>query len=228
MPRLTPLAAIRMSQATASSSPPPIAWPLMAATIGNGYASIASIAAVNGWATRLSASCEKASSSKLPMSYPAENTGPSPVRSRQCASCSRSSAASASRISWSSAPRFAALAIRIRATPSAGSSTTSLPDASSRLLKHHQRVALRDRLTLLAADLRDRPVALGLHRHLHLHRLEDEERVALHDLLSDFALDLPDGPGDVSLYVGQVLLLCSRGGRVGHDTGPCPWKLESP
>src|SRR5205807_1240070 len=41
--------------------------------------------------------------------------------------------------------------MRIRATPSAGSSTRSLPDASPRLLKHHQRVALRDRLALLAA-----------------------------------------------------------------------------
>src|SRR5437660_9492007 len=125
----------------------------------------------------------------------------------------------ASRISWSSAPRLAGFEMRIRATLSAGSSTRSLPDASSRLLKHHQRVALRDRLALLAADLRDRPVVLGLHRHLHLHRLEDEERVALHDLLSDFALDLPDGPGDVSLYVGQLLLLCSRG-RSGWGTIP--------
>src|SRR5437764_14569952 len=162
------------------------------------------------------------------MSYPAEKTGPCPVRSRQCASWPWTSAARASRISWSSAPRLAGFEMRIRATPSAGSSTVSLPDASSRLVKHHQRVALRDRLALLAEDLGDRPVVLGLHRHLHLHGLEDQERVALGHLLPDLALDLPDGAGDVSLYVRQLLLLCSRGGPVGHDTGQCRWKSGSP
>src|SRR5437588_9642200 len=125
----------------------------------------------------------------------------------------------ASRISWSSAPRLAGFEMRIRATPSAGSSTRSLPDASSRLLKHHQRVTLRDRLALLAADLGDGPLVLGLHRHLHLHGLEDQQRVALRHLLPDLALDLPDGAGDVSLYVRQVLLLCSRGRGSGTIPG---------
>src|SRR4051812_46744579 len=100
---------------------------------------------------------------------------------RQRASSPLTVAASASRISWSSAPRFSGFEIVSRATWSAGSSRMSLPEASSctpELLKDHQRVALGHGLALLARDLLDRPLVLGLDRHLHLHRLEDHERVA--------------------------------------------------
>src|SRR5438477_1978135 len=164
---------------------------------------MASIASVKGWATSRSACSANDCSSKAPMSYPAEKTGPSPVRSTQRASRPSTTSASVSRISWSRAPRFSGLRIRIRVTNSAGSSTTSFPEASS-LLKHHQRVALRHRLPLLAPDLGDRPVVLGLDRHLHLHRLEDHERVSLRHLLPELALDLPDGAGDVGLDIGQI------------------------
>src|ERR1700689_510039 len=118
----------------------------------------------------------------------------------------------ASRIGWSSALRLAGLEIVSRRTPSAGSSIRSLPSASSRgaalvdtgrqarraqarasssLLEHDQRVALVDRLTLLAADLRHRARVLRLHRHLHLHRLQDRHRVALLHRVAHSALDFP-------------------------------------
>src|SRR4051812_38634292 len=92
--------------------------------------------------------------------------------------------ASASRISWSSAPRRSGFEIRSRAMSLPGSSSSSLPDARSRrLLKDHQYVAFFDRLALLALDLAHRAVELGLHRHLHLHRLEHGDRVSLRHLL---------------------------------------------
>ena len=69
------------------------------------------------------------------------------------------------------------------------------------LLEHDERVALVDRLALLAADLGDRAGVLGLDGHLHLHRLEDRDRVALLDLVADGALDFPYGAGDVGLYL---------------------------
>src|SRR5438874_12746942 len=103
-----------------------------------------------------------------------------------------------SRISWSSAPRLSGFEILIRRTCSAGSSRTSLPDAISLLLEDNEGVPLGDGLALLAADLLDRPLVLGLDRHLHLHRLEDHERVALGYRLAHLALDLPHGAGDVS------------------------------
>src|SRR4051812_12820638 len=108
----------------------------------------------------------------------------------------------ASRISWSSAPRFSGFEILSRTTPSPGSSTTSFPDAW--LVEDNERVAFRDRLPLFARDLRDRAGVLGLDRHLHLHRLENHERVALFHFVADLALDLPDGSGDVGLHVGQL------------------------
>src|SRR4051812_7814108 len=124
---------------------------------------------------------------------------------RQRESCSATTWVMASRISWSSAPRFSGFEIFSLTTPSAGSSTTSLPDARS--AKDHESVALRDGLPLLARDLRDGAVVLGLDRHLHLHRLEDHERVALFHFVADLALDLPHGPGDVGLHVRQLRLL---------------------
>src|ERR1700704_3122942 len=82
----------------------------------------------------------------------------------------------ASRIGWSSALRLAGLEIVSRTTPAEGSSTSSLPSASSRvgaledtrgqasrapaaapapqLLEHDERVALVDGLALGADDLR--------------------------------------------------------------------------
>src|ERR671912_772802 len=126
---------------------------------------------------------------------------------RQRASSVRTVSASVSRISWSSAPRFFGFEIFSRTTWSAGSSRMSLPEASScvsPLLKDHQRVALGDRLALLAFDLLDGALVLRLDRHLHLHRLEDDERVALVNLLADLTFDLPDRSCDVSLDVGQV------------------------
>src|SRR5438067_9983303 len=99
---------------------------------------------------------------------------PSPVRSRQRASSSRTVAASVSRISWSSAPRLAGFEIFSRATKGAGSSSSSLPDASSfveELFEDNERVALRHRLALLAADLLHGALVFRLHRHLHLHGL---------------------------------------------------------
>src|SRR3954447_21464487 len=120
---------------------------------------------------------------------------------RQRASRSATVAASVSRISWSSAPRRFSFEITSRATPWTGSSSSSLPEASEvkRSLEHDERVALGDGLALLAGDLLDLAGVLGLHRHLHLHRLEDHERVALLHVLADLALDLPHRAGDVSL-----------------------------
>src|SRR4051812_22606228 len=118
---------------------------------------------------------------------------------RQRASCSATTCAMQSRISWSSAPRLAGFEILTLATPSAGSSTTTFPEANS--AEDNEGVALRDGLAFLALDLRDLAVVLRLDGHLHLHRLEDHERVALLDLIADLALDLPHGPGDVGLDV---------------------------
>src|ERR671935_1099012 len=147
------------------------------------------------------------------MSYPAENIVPSPVSNRQRASRPRRVAARVSRISWSSAPRLAGFEIFSRATNGAGSSSSSLPDASSlveELFEDNERVALRHRLALLAADLLHSALVLGLNGHLHLHGLEDDERVALLHLLSHLTLDLPNGAGDVGLDVWQLKSSCPR------------------
>src|SRR4051812_11994537 len=109
--------------------------------------------------------------------------------------------ASASRISWSSAPRLSGFDMRMRRTFSTGASRMSFPDASSVLLEDNEGVSLRDRLPLLAANLLHHAAVLGFHRHLHLHRLEDHERVTLGDLLPDLAFDLPHGARDVSFDV---------------------------
>src|SRR3954452_9563289 len=118
---------------------------------------------------------------------------------RQRASCSATTCAMVSRISWSSAPRFAGFEILILTTPALGSSRRTFPDASS--VEDNESVTFRHGLALFALDLLHGAVVLGLDRHLHLHRLEDHERVSLLDLIADFALDLPHGPGDVGLDV---------------------------
>src|SRR5689334_19378067 len=138
--------------------------------------------------------------------------------SRQRASAPDTESRSVSRISWSSAPRLSGFEIRIRTTLSAGSSTSSLPDASSVLLKDDQGVALRDRLPLLHEDLLDGALVLRLDRHLHLHRFEDRDGVALRDLLTDLALDLPHRAGDVRLDVRQLRSSSKTG--IRHDTRP--------
>src|SRR3954447_12793946 len=94
--------------------------------------------------------------------------------------------------------------MRMRTTLSAGSSTSSLPDASSALLKDNQGVALGNRLPLLDEDLLHSALVLGLYRHLHLHRFEYRDGVALGDRLPDLALDLPHRAGDVRLDVRQL------------------------
>src|SRR5262249_3210384 len=105
--------------------------------------------------------------------------------------------------------------MRRRTTASAGESRRSLPPASrsgltaslraslparrtrdARLvaphsLEHYEDVAFADRLALLAADLLDGAVVLGLDRDLHLHRLEDHHRVPVLDLVADRDLDFP-------------------------------------
>src|SRR3954468_23927199 len=104
-----------------------------------------------------------------------------PAITTQRASVSRSVLAIPSRIAWSSALRLAGLEILSRRTPSAGSSCSSSPGTPATLLRlePNEDVALVDRLALLAEDLLDGSLVLGLHRHLHLHRLEDHHRVAL-------------------------------------------------
>src|SRR5437868_2701205 len=106
----------------------------------------------------------------------------------QRAAASRTAWAMPSRIAWSSALRLSGLEIVRRRTPSAGVSVRSRP-----LLKDDERIALVHCLTLLAEDLLDRSLVLGLDRHLHLHRLEDHDGVALCDLVADLAFDLPHG-----------------------------------
>src|SRR3954451_13618217 len=101
---------------------------------------------------------------------------------RQRASCSATTCATVSRISWSSAPRLAGFEILILATPSDGSSTRTFPDASS--VEDNESVTFRHGLALLALDRGDRAVVLSLDGHLHLHRLEDHERVALLDRIA--------------------------------------------
>src|SRR3954465_15183203 len=98
--------------------------------------------------------------------------------SRQRASAASTVSRSVSRISWSSAPRLSGFEILMRTTLAAGSSTSSLPDASSRLFKLHQRVALGHRLPLLDEDRLDGPLVLRLDGHLHLHRLIERACVA--------------------------------------------------
>jgi hypothetical protein len=76
------------------------------------------------------------------------------------------------------------------------------PDAKRRIpsessVQYDENVALADRLALFAADLSDGPGVLGFDRHLHLHRLEDDDGVVDVDLIADGYLDLPDGSGDV-------------------------------
>src|SRR6266576_2983013 len=116
----------------------------------------------------------------------------SPVSTMQRASASRTECAIPSRIAWSSALRLPGLEIVSRRTPSAGVSVRSRP-----LLKDDERIALVHGLALLAEDLLHGALVLGLDRHLHLHRLEDDHGVALGDLVADGDLDLPHGPRDV-------------------------------
>src|SRR4051795_8345870 len=107
-----------------------------------------------------------------------------------------------SRISWSSALRRSGLEMRMRTTAPAGESRISWPPASCssmRLLQHDEDVAFADCLALLAADLFDGPVVLGLDGDLHLHRLEDDDCVPIFDLVADRDLDFPNVAGDVRL-----------------------------
>src|SRR4051794_39215440 len=102
-------------------------------------------------------------------------------------------------VSWSSALRDSGLLSVSRATASAGWSRSSLPPANSsamavRLFEDDENVALGDRLALLAADLGHLAGVLGLDRHLHLHRLEDDYRVALVDLVADLDSNFPALP----------------------------------
>src|SRR5215210_4227307 len=124
----------------------------------------------------------------------------------------------ASRIAWSSALRRPGLEMVSRRTPSAGRSRVTSPlmapkstvarrAGPCRLLEHDERVALVDRLALLAQDLPDDARVLGLDRRLHLHRLEDHDGVALPDRLADLALDLPDRARDVGLDLRHAVLL---------------------
>src|SRR5262249_61000054 len=66
---------------------------------------------------------------------------------------------------------------------------------------HAEAVAFADRLALLAEDLLDGPLVLGLDRDLHLHRLEDHDGVALLDRVADRDLDFPYVAGDVRLDI---------------------------
>src|SRR5947209_3717903 len=135
---------------------------------------------------------------------------PSPVRITHRASSRGRVEASASRIAWSSAPRRSGLEMVRRETPGAGSSTSRRPPPAESLLEDNEWIALGHRLALLHADLLDHAGILGLHRHLHLHRLEDHDSVALLDLIADGDLDLPHGSGDVRLDDGQeTAFLCS-------------------
>ncbi len=68
MPSFASSDASRRSHDSASSSPPPIAWPFSAATDGNGSASSAAIASWNGWATSASALWANSSVGSPPMS----------------------------------------------------------------------------------------------------------------------------------------------------------------
>src|SRR5829696_1995848 len=88
-----------------------------------------------------------------------------------------------------------------RTTPSAGSSTRSLPGKTPGSVQHDEGVALADGLALRADDLGHRAGVLGLHGHLHLHGLEDHDRVALLDGVTHRAFDLPHGAGDVRFDV---------------------------
>src|SRR5688572_28250181 len=114
----------------------------------------------------------------------------------QRASASLTARASPSRIAWSSALRFSGLEIVSRTTPSAGSSTRSLPGKSAGSVQHDEGVALADGLALLAGDLIDRPGVLGFDGHLHLHGLEDHDCIAFLDGVTHRAFDLPHGSGD--------------------------------
>src|ERR1035441_3783656 len=87
-----------------------------------------------------------------------------------------------------------------RATPGAGSSTSSRPPRPARSpgsVEDNERVALGYRLALLAQDLLDHARVLGLDRHLHLHRLEDHYGVPFLDVVADLDFDLPDGARDM-------------------------------
>src|ERR1700750_1056307 len=102
------------------------------------------------------------------MSYPAENVVCCPVMITQRASSSPRVEVSPSRIAWSSAPRLLGLEMVSRATPGAGSSTSSPPPVASSL-EDNERIALRDRFALGDENLLNHTGILCLDRHLHLH-----------------------------------------------------------
>src|SRR6266480_3677683 len=135
---------------------------------------------------------------------------PAPVSSTQRSSIPRSSEGIASAIplsiSWSRAFRESGLLRVRRATASAGWSRSSLPPANSgiaagSLFEDDEDVALGDRLALLDPDLGDLAGVLRLDRHLHLHRLQDDDRVPLVDLVTDGDFNLPDCACDVGFYI---------------------------
>src|SRR5690349_24679162 len=100
------------------------------------------------------------------------------------------------------------------------------------LLEDDERVALVHRLALLAEDLLDGAGVFSLHRHLHLHGLEDHDGVALVDRVPHGALDLPHGSGDVRFDVshgrgryGARWTPSSSSAPVMRPTGcPPPWR----
>src|SRR4051812_22391170 len=104
----------------------------------------------------------------------------------------------------SKASAFAARRASSRRTGSRASGrrcASSRSCAANGLLEDDQHVALVDRLALLAEDLLDLALVLGLDGHLHLHRLEDDDRVAFGDVVAHGTLDLPDRARDVGLDV---------------------------
>src|SRR5205085_10937332 len=114
----------------------------------------------------------------------------------------------------SSAPRRPGLEIVSLVIAGAGSSTSSRPppslEGAPELLEDNERVALGYRLPLLDADLLHHAWVLGLHRHLHLHRLADHDRAALFNAVAKIDLDLPHRSCDVRLNDRQATtLLCS-------------------
>src|SRR5438552_1662229 len=203
MARRAPSAATRKSHATASCIPAPIAGPLIAATTGAGWATIASSTCSNA-GRNVSVVASPSAAKRVTRSAPEQNAVPAPVMTMarsapDCSSCPRNCAHN----SAFSALRRSGRSIVATPTCPRASKWITRPSLRSGLVDQRDAIALLHRLAGLDVELAHDARDFGDHGDLHLHRLEDAYLVALGDHLALLDDDLPHVRGDLRADLGH-------------------------
>src|SRR5579871_2616667 len=202
-------AAMRKSQATDSSAPPPIASPLSAAITGSGNARIVSSDAFASRAISAAPSSVviDASSRKSPPAAKHCSPAPRKTATRKLRSSRLEAKASASERKTSplNALRLSGRLMVTRSTPPLDSTimseafevTSSLPGGGAEL---DERRSMIDSLPNLHAHAFDHGRTLGAQSRLGLHRFQHDERVVSCHLRTFLHQDLEYGPRHRRIY----------------------------